>query len=128
MRAGLDQGQLAVAVRQRLRRPGEPLLGPGGVAERPVGPDLDGLSQGYLELSRQPGAVTCGVPSWTVSPAGRSRPYRGCLTPLDRYLIEPPRTAGRRVHGAAGAPALPSRRRSASCGRARRWARPAADH
>ena len=34
MRAGLDQGQLAIAVRQR----------PGGIAERTVGADLDGLT------------------------------------------------------------------------------------
>jgi hypothetical protein len=37
MRAGFDQGQLAVAVRQRLGGPGQLLLGPGGVAERAVG-------------------------------------------------------------------------------------------
>src|SRR6266704_6756272 len=43
MRAGLDDRELAVAVRERLRRAGQLLAGPGGVAERAVGVDLDGL-------------------------------------------------------------------------------------
>ena len=46
MRAGFDQGQLAVAVRQRLGGAGQLLFRPGGVAERPVGADLDGLALG----------------------------------------------------------------------------------
>ncbi len=46
MRAGADQGKLAVAVRQRLRRPRQLLLGPRGVAEGPAGADLDGLAFG----------------------------------------------------------------------------------
>src|SRR5271165_7567902 len=49
MRTGLDQGQLAIAVRQRLGGPGQLLLRPGGIAERTVGADLDGLTLGiYL--------------------------------------------------------------------------------
>ena len=48
------------------------------------------------------GAVTCGVPSWTVSLTGRLRPDCGCFTPSDRYLIELWLTAGRRVRGRAG--------------------------
>ena len=46
MRAGFDQGQLAVAVRERLGGPGQLLFRPCGVAERPVGADLDGLALG----------------------------------------------------------------------------------
>jgi hypothetical protein len=48
------------------------------------------------------GAMTCGVPSWTVSPAGHSRPDFGCFTPSDRYLIGSVPTADRRVRGRAG--------------------------
>ena len=44
MRTCLDEGQLIVAVQQRLRRPGQVLLRPRCVAERPVGADLDGLA------------------------------------------------------------------------------------
>ena len=46
MRTCLDEGQLIVAVQQRLRRPGQVLLRPRCVAERPVGADLDGLACG----------------------------------------------------------------------------------
>src|ERR1022692_793919 len=46
VRAGLDQRQLAVAVRERLGGAGQVLFCPGGVAERPVGADLDGLAGG----------------------------------------------------------------------------------
>ena len=46
MRAGFDQGQLAVAVRERLGGAGQLVFRPGGVAERPVGADLDGLALG----------------------------------------------------------------------------------
>ena len=43
MRAGLDDRELAVAVRERLRRAGQLLAGPGGVAEmnRQVAGNLD---------------------------------------------------------------------------------------
>jgi hypothetical protein len=51
MRAGPDERQLAVAVRQRLRRPGQAVLGPGGVGERAVGADPDGLAFG-VDLAR----------------------------------------------------------------------------
>src|SRR6266852_2035961 len=67
MRTGLDQRQLAVAVRQRLRRPGQLLFRPGGVAERPVRADRDRLP-GSIDLAgffpvladglvRQPGVM-----------------------------------------------------------------------
>src|ERR1022692_499378 len=46
VRAGLDQRELAVAVRERLGGAGQVLFCPGGVAERPVGADLDGLAGG----------------------------------------------------------------------------------
>jgi hypothetical protein len=46
VRTGADHGRLAVAVRQRLRRPGQPLFRPRGLAERAVGTDLDGLAMG----------------------------------------------------------------------------------
>src|SRR6266568_1595750 len=46
VRAGLGHGKLAVAVRQRLRGPGQPLLRPGGLAERAFGTDLDGMPFG----------------------------------------------------------------------------------
>jgi hypothetical protein len=48
MRAGFHQGQLAVAVGQRLGGAGQLLLRPGGIAERSVGADLDGLTYRYL--------------------------------------------------------------------------------
>ncbi len=59
---------------------------------------------------------------------GRSRPDRGCFTPLDRYLIGSRRIAGRRVRGRAGGGAGRSRRRAACCGRGRRRAWRAATH
>jgi hypothetical protein len=59
MRAGAD-GELAVAVRQRLRRPGQPVLGPAGVAERALGPDLDGLAFG-VDLADLLPAVADGL-------------------------------------------------------------------
>ena len=69
MRAGLDHGKLAVAVRQRLGGPGQPLFRPGGIAERAAGADLDGLSfdvdlAGLLPvladgLVRRPGVMCC---------------------------------------------------------------------
>jgi len=46
VRADADHGKLAVAIRQRLGGPRQPVLGPGGVAERAVGADLDGLALG----------------------------------------------------------------------------------
>jgi len=46
MRAGFDQGELAVAVRERLGGAGQLLFRPGGVAERPAGADLDRLAFG----------------------------------------------------------------------------------
>ena len=46
MRAGFDDRELAVAVRERLGGPRQLLPGPGRVAERPAGPDLDGLTFG----------------------------------------------------------------------------------
>jgi hypothetical protein len=46
MRACPDEGELAVAVGQRLRRPGQPVPGPGGVAERPVWADGDSFAAG----------------------------------------------------------------------------------
>src|SRR5450755_1010422 len=46
MRAGLHERQLAVPVRERLGGAGQPVLGPGGVAERAVGAELDGLPGG----------------------------------------------------------------------------------
>jgi hypothetical protein len=60
------------------------------------------------------------VPSWTVSPTGRSRPDSGCFSLLDRYLIGSGMTAGCRVRGRAGGGAGRSRRRAACCGRGRR--------
>ena len=45
MRAGLDYRKLAVAVRERLRGAGQLLFRPGGLAERAVGVDLDGLAR-----------------------------------------------------------------------------------
>ena len=66
--------------------------------------------------------MTCGVPSWTVSPTGRSRPDSGCFSLLDRYLIGSVTTAGRRERGRAGGGAVRSRRRAACCGRGPRRA------
>ena len=48
VRAGLDEGQSAVAVGQRLGRAGQPLLGPGGLGQRP----------GRVEADRFPAALT----------------------------------------------------------------------
>ncbi len=60
MRAGFDQGQLAVAVRERLGGAGELLFRPCGVAERPVGADLDGLSLG-VDLAGPLSVLTDGL-------------------------------------------------------------------
>ena len=57
--AGLDERKLAVAVRQRLRRPGKLLFRPGGVAERPVGADLDGLALGVHLAGPLPVLADC---------------------------------------------------------------------
>src|SRR6266568_6079150 len=46
MRAGLDDRELAVPVRERLGGPGELLFGPGGLGEGPGGVEADGLSAG----------------------------------------------------------------------------------
>src|SRR6266571_552416 len=46
VRAGLHERQLAVSVRERLGGAREPVPGPGGVAERPVRADADGLPGG----------------------------------------------------------------------------------
>jgi ATP-dependent DNA helicase RecG len=84
---------------------------------------LDVEVNDFLPLSlafASAGAVTCGVPSWTVSLTGRLRPDCGCFTPSDRYLIELWLTAGRRVRGRAGGGAGRSPRRAACCGRGRR--------
>src|SRR6266702_2830051 len=69
VRAGADHGKLAVAGRQCLGGPGQPLFRPGGVAERSVGADLDGLALGVDlagpfpvladGLIGQPGIVGC---------------------------------------------------------------------
>ena len=74
------------------------------------------------------GAVTCGVPSWTVSPTGRLLPGSGCFTPLDRYLVGSVPTAGRRARGRAGSGAWRCRLRAACCGPGRRRAGSASTH
>jgi hypothetical protein len=69
VRASADHRKLAVAVRQCLGGQGQPLFRPGGVAERAVGADLDGLALG-VDLAGplpvladgvigQPGIVGC---------------------------------------------------------------------
>jgi len=72
MRAGFDERQLAVAVRQRLGGAGQLLFRPGGVAERPVGADLDGLALG-VDLAGSLPVLTDGLIGQTRIEGGHER-------------------------------------------------------
>src|SRR6202011_5770330 len=76
-RAGLDGRELAVAVRERLRRAGQLLAGPGGVAERAVGVNPDGLP-GRADLAR----------SLPVLPDGLIGQFRVVRGHLGRVVVE----------------------------------------
>ena len=64
MRTGLDNRELAVAVRERLRRAGQLLAGPGGVAEmnRQVADNLDKIITALEDEEPDDKGAAAGAP------------------------------------------------------------------